>query len=431
VTTCNTIAVAMATVTREVCLRPWGAEVLLNPEQAPQFQPANRAGVASGTGLALFKFMLYPQSAKPLILVTATLVMWTVMAGNAAHAAATVKVGMVTRNYTDETRKEWEGSGPRPLTTVIWYPVAPTGKFTFIFNSSKTPVFFPIAVASGAEPAPVPEKYPLVLLSHGTGSSALQMMWLGHHLASRGYIVAAVNHHGNTAEETRLFAQGAMLVWERPRDVSVVLDRLLADPLFGARIDTNRIGAAGFALGGYTVIALAGGRFSLDEYDAFCRSDRRDVTCEPQPGLPESSARMSELRKGDLQVNESIGRSNDSYRDPRIQRVFAIAPALGGGFTQRGLADVKVPVRIVVGAADTVAPLQTNAVHFAQLIPQAQLKTLPGKIGHYTFLANCTPYGQRTAALCKDAKGVDRAQVHREVANMAYEFFSAAATAVK
>jgi hypothetical protein len=30
-------------------------------------------------------------------------------------------------------------------------------------------------------------------------------------------------------------------------------------------------------------------------------------------------------------------------------------------------------------------------------------------------------------AACKDAKGVDRAQVHREVANMAYTFFQATA----
>ena len=81
-------------------------------------------------------------------------------------------------------------------------------------------------------------------------------------------------------------------------------------------------------------------------------------------------------------------------------------------------------MRIVVGEQDTAAPLQTNAVRYAQLIPQAELRTLPGKIGHDTFLATCTPHGQTTTALCKDAKGVDRAQVHREVANMAYEFFS-------
>jgi predicted dienelactone hydrolase len=353
------------------------------------------------------------------------------VACNDAHAAANAKVGMVTRQYTDENRMEWEGGRPRPLTTVIWYPVAPTRKLAFVFDTPKktTPTFFPIAVAPDAPLASAPGKYPLVLLSHASGSSALQMMWLGYHLASRGFIVAAVNHHGNTSEEARQFAQGATLVWERPKDLSVVLDRVLADPSFGSRIDPDRIGAAGFSLGGYTVIALGGARFSVDAFDAFCRSDHRDATCEPPPELPEAATRMSELRKDDTQVTESIGRSGDSYRDERIRRVFAIAPTLGGAFASTKLTDVKIPVRIVAGDGDTLAPLQTNAVRYVQLIPQAELRTLPGGIGHRTFLATCTPHGRSTTAVCLDAKGVDRAQVHREVANMAYTFFSATATA--
>ena len=114
------------------------------------------------------------------------------------------------------------------------------------------------------------------------------MIWLAYHLASRGYIAAAVDHHGNTTAEKQQFAQGATLVWERPKDPSVVLDKLLTDPQFGSHIDADRIGAAGFSLGGYTVIALAGGKFSPDAFDAWCRTDQRDFTCEPQLELPEA-----------------------------------------------------------------------------------------------------------------------------------------------
>ena len=85
------------------------------------------------------------------------------------------------------------------------------------------------------------------------------LMWMGYYLASRGYIVAAVNHHGNTAAESQPAAQGFLLYWERPKDLTVTLDKLLADPVFGTRIDRKRIGAAGFSLGGYTVISIAGG----------------------------------------------------------------------------------------------------------------------------------------------------------------------------
>jgi predicted dienelactone hydrolase len=55
-------------------------------------------------------------------------------------------------------------------------------------------VFAPVVVAPGAEISRAPRNYPLVLLPHGTGGSAVHMMWLGYYLAARGYIVAAVNH---------------------------------------------------------------------------------------------------------------------------------------------------------------------------------------------------------------------------------------------
>ena len=39
-------------------------------------------------------------------------------------------VGMLTRSYTDGARRNWQGTGDRPLSTVIWYPAAPTAKPT-------------------------------------------------------------------------------------------------------------------------------------------------------------------------------------------------------------------------------------------------------------------------------------------------------------
>jgi predicted dienelactone hydrolase len=56
-------------------------------------------------------------------------------------------------------------------------------------------------------------------------------MWLGDFLAQHGYIVAAVNHHGNTAAGDQILAQGFALVWERPEDLTAVLTKLLATTL--------------------------------------------------------------------------------------------------------------------------------------------------------------------------------------------------------
>src|ERR1044071_4493636 len=117
--------------------------------------------------------------------------------------SATRSVGMITRNFTDEKRKSWQHIGPRPLRTAIWYPAAEVIKEETIFGGSPDKeIFAPVTVAPDAELSKESQQYPLVLLSHGTGGSAIQMMWLGYYLAARGYIVAAVNHNGNTSSET-------------------------------------------------------------------------------------------------------------------------------------------------------------------------------------------------------------------------------------
>ena len=342
-----------------------------------------------------------------------------------ASASAQSNVGMITRDLIDDQRQNWDGSGPRPLRTAIWYPAAAdTGKPKTIFGGPPNQeVFAPVTVESDAEISKAKQQYSLVLLSHGTGGSAVQMMWLGHYLAARGYIVAAVNHHGNTAAERQPAAQGFLLYWERARDLSVVLDHLLADPLFGPRIDRKRIGAAGFSLGGYTVITIAGGRFSSNEFDTFCRSAARDFTCEPQPEFPDAPKIFVQLKKTDPVVKESLRHAGDSFRDQRIRRVFAIAPALGSGFNRGGLAEIRIPTFIVVGEADNVAPPRTNAQRYARYIKGANLKILPGEIGHYTFLAECNARGKSILDLCRDAHAVNRAQIHRQVAQMALEFF--------
>jgi predicted dienelactone hydrolase len=127
------------------------------------------------------------------------------------------KVGMVTRSFTDEKRQNWQRTAPRPLRTAIWYAAAAkaTREETIFGGTPEEEIFAPVTVAPDAEISRESQKYPLVLLSHGTGGSAVQMIWLGYYLASRGYIVAAVNHHGNTAAERERAAQGFLLYWER------------------------------------------------------------------------------------------------------------------------------------------------------------------------------------------------------------------------
>jgi predicted dienelactone hydrolase len=173
------------------------------------------------------------------------------------------KVGKRTLLLEDKNRPNWAGPGNRPLLTEIWYPASDDAVTeTFKFGSPEARFQFD-AIALDGVIKEQSSKYPLVLLSHGTGGSALGMGWLGQYLASQGYITAAVNHHGNNAIEPYL-AHGFMLWWERATDFSVLLDQLLSEvDWFKDKIDRHRIGVAGFSLGGCTSILLSGGRCDL------------------------------------------------------------------------------------------------------------------------------------------------------------------------
>ena len=343
-------------------------------------------------------------------------------------AVAAEPVGEVNRHYVDEHRRSWDGNGPRPLETTIWYPTANTAPAA---TAQPTKAIFETPpVARDAPLADTNGKYPVIVISHGTGGCAGALLWMGHYLASQGYIVAAVNHHGNTCGEAKPDPRGYLLWWERPKDLTVVLDRLLADPEFGPHIDRRRIGALGFSLGGYTVITVAGARIDRARYLRFCASPRRDFTCGPQTEYPEAPKLFEQLEKSDPVVREALQHSGDSYRDPRIRAVFAMAPVFASGFAAKDVTDVHIPVEIVVGAGDTVAPPATNAERYAKLIHGARLVVIPGKVGHYDFVPNCTAEGRTMAAqmnierLCYDDPSVDRHAVQDEARSLALEFFN-------
>lgn len=289
------------------------------------------------------------------------------------------KVGLQTLSYIDEARANWEGTAPRPLLTNIWYPAINDAIETDIFIGPPDAPLFKVGHASRGA-IPLSGTFPLILLSHGTGSVALQLGWLASSLATDGYIVAGVNHHGNTALEPYT-AQGFVLAWERAKDLSVVLTQLFDDRLFGQHINRQQIGAAGFSLGGYTVIALAGGILDLQVYQEVYRNPERDILRDIPPEFPDPPAIVALLKylfENDINHKQSV-------QDKRIRCAFAIAPALGEAFTPAGLATIEIPVKIVVGEADTLAPAETNAMRFAKSIKQAELTILDGQIAHYTF----------------------------------------------
>jgi len=334
------------------------------------------------------------------------------------------KVGKRTLLLEDSNRPCWSGPCNRPLLTEIWYPAIDDAVTqTFRFGSPEARFQFD-AIAINAEMKQKSTKYPLVLLSHGTGGTALGMGWLGQYLASQGYITAAINHHGNNAIEPYL-AHGFMLWWERATDFSVLLDQLLNEvDLFKDKIDEQRIGVAGFSLGGCTAILLAGGRCDLDHFKSFCDSPEGDSSGDKPREFPVRLIDVEKLIRTDRYYRESWLRQRQSYRENRIKAAFAIAPALGMAFTADSLGKIDIPVQIITTEIDNEVTPKINAFRFSELIPKACLEVIHGEADHYVFLDEATAAGKRLEpVICIDHPSVDRRQIHQQVGRQATNFF--------
>jgi len=335
-------------------------------------------------------------------------------------------VGIIQRTFHPPEPYNWRGAHTKALVTTVWYPAA--------VGAEEKPQFLgapnaPFAILGSAAPdakmADTQPRFPLIVLSHGTGGSAGSMAWLGTQLAAHGYIAAAVNHPGNNGLEAYT-TQGFVLWWERAHDLSMLIDQLLADPTFGKRVDPKRIGAAGFSLGGYTMMEIAGGVTDRSNFREFCKSPQADGICKDPPefpGLMDKFSNADEIAKADPAMQHSLEHASDSYRDRRVRAVLAMAPALGPAFRPESLRKVSIPVAIVAGSADQNVPVASSAQFFAKEIPKAELTLLPGAT-HYVFLFTCGEAGKNARPLlCTDPQGIDREAIHAKTSQLAVEFF--------
>lgn len=360
-----------------------------------------------------------------LVLIPSLQIPFSLSAQAREHDSHLYKVGVASRSFRPDKPYNWRGAKTYALITTIWYPadIASVEQPQWI-GSPDSPFASAGKAAPDAKVAAAPTKFPFLLLSHGTGVSSLMMAWLGTVLGSHGYIAVAVNHPGNNGLEDYT-VQGFSLWWERATDLSEVTDQMLADSTFGARIDPKRIGAAGFSLGGFTMMEIAGGIGKLSRYEEFCKSSRADGMCVDPREFPGLLAKAEELAKTDNEFRASLQEESKSHRDPRIRAVFAIAPAIGPAFEPDTLEKISIPIEVVAGADDSVVPVATSAKFLVAHVRGAKLTLLPG-VGHYTFLASCADLGRQVRPeLCNDAPSVGRDAIHAKTAGMAVSFFAA------
>jgi len=312
-------------------------------------------------------------------------------------------IGQTTLLLNDRLRK-------RPLKTEIWYPTEDTTKLNITTE-------YPFKLPPTSKDAKIISKqFPLILLSHGTGGNRISLMWLACELAANGYIVVAVDHWGNTLDNK--IPENFVKVWDRPLDVSYVLDKVLDNPKFKSNIDKAKIGMAGFSLGGYTTIALAGGNLNYNLLSDFSKTKEG----QKEFNIPE----LGDVSK--FISTEIIIKGNTYYnklKDGRISAFIAMAPAIGQGFNhEKQFENVNNTVLIIGAENDERTPTETNAKHYHELIKNTQYIELKGEVGHYIFMNEAKNGLKRAAPLIfKDDGTVNRNNIHKKISKIVIDYF--------
>lgn len=179
-------------------------------------------------------------------------------------------VGVVTHEWTDESRA-------RTLPVEVWFPAvsAHSGQdldpeYQDRFQSM--PMAPTTQQAAVRDAAPVEEAHPLVVFSHGFGGERRQTTHLCTHLASHGYVVASMDHVGNTTADMlaqsmatqtggQLTADPAKALIgfaeDRPADAIFVIDQMVAGQ-GGVSVDSAQVGMTGHSFGGWTTLQTTG-----------------------------------------------------------------------------------------------------------------------------------------------------------------------------
>ena len=341
----------------------------------------------------------------------------TALAASSAAAATVGERHLVAHEASAALRNASHGDD---LRVTVWYPAAPGAvEAPLDIGAPGKPLFTP---GSAAPDAAFEDALPraVILLSHGFGGTARIMAWFGTALARHGYVVVAVDHPGNNGRDPITIA-GAVLSWERPGDLAVALEKVKSDSSLGPHLDLNRLGAAGFSAGGFTSLVEAGARVDFDRFLRFCDAHPDDGICAPQKEFQFSRA-DAEAFFAQPAAKSALAHAKDALSIPGVKAVFVMAPGIVQSLDPESLKGMRAPVRILLGDADKVAPPATNGEVAGALIPGAKLTVLP-HVGHYDFLAECTPAGDATVPVCTTE--VPRAATHKTAIDEALGFFDA------
>ena len=237
----------------------------------------------------------------------------------------------------------------RSLTLEVWYPAASSAqKATYINETRSGQVFEVQADASRDAPiAAADTDFPVIVISHGYTGYRTLMFYLGEHLASHGYVVAAIDHTDSTNKDVN-FAENPYsgfpsTLLNRSRDQVLTLNSISENTFFKESVDASKAGVIGYSMGGYGAVSTVGGCYAFNDQTAATFTGTQD---------PKTAALIKEA------LNTCAGgKASSEEALPAWKAALALAPWGGQHqlFDVQSLNNIKVPVLYVAGDNDDIS----------------------------------------------------------------------------
>ena len=237
----------------------------------------------------------------------------------------------------------------RSLTLEVWYPAASSAQKTTYINETRSGQVFEVQ-ADASRDAPIANAdtdFPVIVISHGYTGYRTLMFYLGEHLASHGYVVAAIDHTDSTNKDVN-FAENPYsgfpsTLLNRSRDQVFTLNSISENTFFKESVDASKAGIIGYSMGGYGAVSTVGGCYAFNDQTAATFTGTQD---------PKAVALIKEA------LNTCAGgKASSEEALPAWKAALALAPWGGQHqlFDVQSLNNIKVPVLYVAGDNDDIS----------------------------------------------------------------------------
>jgi predicted dienelactone hydrolase len=252
-------------------------------------------------------------------------------------ARGTQKVGVKTLELTDESRA-------RKLTLEVWYPaeLAANQNEKTVYKAVIGSTKFDLAGRAARDANLKPGQFPLVILSHGQPGSRYMMSYLTEHLASRGFVVAAIDHTGSTYNDLTPESYGSSII-DRPLDILFSIGAVAAEI---TNADQNNVALMGYSYGGYSSLNAAGLGLDKENLEAYAKVSNNEGPSFALPFFDD----LIKIRGKDV-----------IKTDPRVKAVFVMAPYGIPWFSPAQFASMNIPFFVACGRHDDVALYERDA----------------------------------------------------------------------